>query len=137
MDKLDRMIEAALAEEDRAILEETQELGFFTQFTRQLAGPNAWVNWLSHRSAIFVYVGARVLGRLEGLRRHRSARRAIKWGLLAAVSGSWHRDVQTLSCSQKMQTDRIIRQFKRRRADAGAARRELRRAPSGRAKGSR
>ena len=47
MDKLDRMIEAALAEEDRAIVEETQELGFFTQFTRQLAGPNAWVSWMS------------------------------------------------------------------------------------------
>ena len=110
MDKLDRMIEQALAEEDRAILEETQELGFFTQFTRQLAGPNAWVNWLV-TFAIFPYVA---LAFWAGWKAYiaTEALYAVKWGLLATVA-IMAIGMLKLYLFQKMEADRIIRQLKR------------------------
>ena len=110
MDKLDRMIEQALAEEDRAILEETKELGFFTQFTRQMSGPNAWVNWLV-TVGIFAYVavafwaGWKFYIATEALY-------AIKWGLLASVS-IMAIAMLKLYLFQKMESDRVIRQLKR------------------------
>ncbi|HHC30142.1 MAG TPA: hypothetical protein ENK80_06235, partial [Rhodobacterales bacterium] len=55
MDKLDQMIAEALAEEDREIMVQTDELGFFAQFARQLSVRNAWVNWLA-AVAVFAYV---------------------------------------------------------------------------------
>ena len=110
MDKLDQMIEAALAEEDRAILEETKELGFFTQFTRQLAGPNAWVNWLV-TVAIFAYVA---LAFWAGWKFYiaTEALLAVKWGILAAVA-IMAIAMMKLYLFQKMESDRVIRQLKR------------------------
>jgi len=110
MDKLDQMIEAALAEEDRAILEETRELGFFTQFTRQLAGPNAWVNWLV-TAAIFAYVA---LAFWAGWKFYiaTEALYAVKWGILAAVA-IMAIAMLKLYLFQKMEADRVIRQLKR------------------------
>ena len=110
MDKLDQMIEQALAEEDRAILDETKELGIFAQFTRQLTGPNAWVNWLV-TVAIIAYValgfwaGWKCLIATEALF-------AIKWGLLAAVA-IVAIGMLKLYLFQKMESDRVIRQLKR------------------------
>ena len=110
MDKLDQMIEAALAEEDRAIVEETRELGFFTQFTRQLQGPNAWVSWMS-TVAIFVYVALALWCGYEFFTATEPLA-AIKWGLGAAVS------VMVIGLFKlfmfgEMQANRIIRELKR------------------------
>ena len=106
MDKLDQMIEAALAEEDRAIVEETRELGFFTQFK----GPNAWVSWMS-TVAIFIYVGLALWCGYEFFTATEPLA-AIKWGLGAAVSvvviGLFK-----LFMFGEMQADRIIRELKR------------------------
>ena len=110
MDKLDQMIAAALAEEDRAIVEETRELGFFTQFTRQLSGPNAWVSWMSTVS-IFVYVGLALWCGYNFFTATEPLA-AIKWGLGAAVSvvviGLFK-----LFMFGEMQANRIIRELKR------------------------
>ena len=110
MHKLDRMIEEALAEEDREILEETRELGFFAQFTRQLAGPNAWVSWMS-TGAIFVYLGLALWCGYEFFSATEPLA-AIKWGLGAALSvvviGLFK-----LFMFGEMQANRIVRELKR------------------------
>jgi len=110
MNRLDRMIEEALAEEDRAIIEETRELGFFTQFARQLSGPNAWVSWAS-TVAILIYVALALWCGYEFFTAT-EVLAAIKWGLGAAVSvvviGLFK-----LFMFGEMQADRIIRELKR------------------------
>lgn len=110
MDKLDRMISEALAEEDRAIVAETGELGFFAQLFGQLSGRNAWVNWLA-TLMIFVYLGLLVwtgwnfFAATEALA-------AIKWGLGAALSVVII-GMMKLYLFQAMQADRVIRELRR------------------------
>lgn len=110
MDKLDRVIEQALAEEDRAILEGTQELGFFAQFTRTFLGPNAWVTWMS-TAAIFIYAGLALWCGYEFFTAAEPLG-AIKWGLGASVSivivGLFK-----LFMFGEMQANRIIRELRR------------------------
>lgn len=110
MDKLDRLIEEALEEEERALLAETRELGFFTQLGLQMRGRNAWVNWITS-FALFVYaglllwVGWQFFTATDPLT-------ALKWGLgggiIVVVIG-----MLKLYLLGQMQTERIIRELKR------------------------
>ena len=110
MNKLDRMIEQALAEEDRALIEATVPRGFFAEFFGQLSGRNAWVGWLS-TGAIFVYVA---LGLWCGYRFFAAADAlvALKWGLGAVVS-IMVIGMLKLYMFGEMQTARVLRELKR------------------------
>ncbi|MCB1331266.1 MAG: hypothetical protein KDK28_18235 [Maritimibacter sp.] len=110
MNKLDRMIEQALAEEDRALIEATVPRGFFAEFFGQLSGRNAWVGWLS-TAAIFVYVG---LGLWCGYKFFTVADPVIslKWGLGALLSVLVI-GMLKLYMFGEMQTARILRELKR------------------------
>lgn len=110
MDKLDQMIAEALAEEDREIMAQTDELGFFAQFARQLSGRNSWVNW----AATVAVVAYMALALWSGWQCYvaTDAVAAVKWGFVAAVSvvviGMFK-----LYLFQGMQTDRVMRELKR------------------------
>lgn len=110
MDKLDRMIAEALAEEDRDIVAHTAEQGFFAQLLGQLSGRNAWVNWLA-TAMIFVYLGLMVWTGWN-MFVATEALAAIKWGLGAALSVIVIGMVK-LYLFQAMQADRVIREIKR------------------------
>lgn len=110
MNKLDRMIEQALAEEDRALIEATVPRGFFAEFFGQFSGRNAWVGWLS-TAAIFVYVG---LGLWCGYEFFTAADPlvALKWGL-GAMGSIMVIGMLKLYMFGEMQTARILRELKR------------------------
>ncbi|GKY87145.1 DUF6768 family protein [Sinisalibacter aestuarii] len=110
MSKLDRMIEEALSAEERALMTETVEPGFFAQLFGQLSGRNAWVNWLA-TIMIFVYLGLLVWTGWHFFAAT-DALAAVKWGLGAGLSlviiG-----MMKLYLFQAMQADRVIRELKR------------------------
>lgn len=110
MNKLDRMIEEALAAEDRDIVARTAELGFFAQFAGQLTGRNAWINWLV-TMMIFVYLALTVWTGWHFFTAT-DALVAVKWGsgamLSVIVIG-----MMKLYLFQSMQADRVIRELKR------------------------
>lgn len=110
MDKLDRMIEEALAAEDRDIVARTAEQGFFAQFAGQLSGRNAWVNWLA-TGMIFVYLALMVWTGWHFFTAT-DALAAVKWGSGAVLSVIVI-GMMKLYLFQQMQTDRVIRELKR------------------------
>ena len=110
MSKLDRMIEDALAEEDRKILDETAELGFFALGLSQFTGKLGWVTWLVMvlQAVMFlaaVWCAARFFGTTDVLS-------AVKWGLSGAVLALMAVQIK-LSLGPQMQADRVIREVKR------------------------
>ena len=110
MDKLDEMIEEALAAEDREILAQTGELGWFTLGLGLFRGPLGWVNWVVMivQTSMFlaaVWCGFRFFGATDVLT-------ALKYGIsggvltLAALA-------MKLSLMPQIQADRVIRELKR------------------------
>lgn len=110
MDKLDRMIAEALAEEDRSMLAETNPQSFFAEFFSQFSGHNAWVKWLS-TVMIFVYVALTLWCGYEFFAATEAVA-AVKWGFGASVSivviG-----MLKLYLFSEMQANRMIREMKR------------------------
>ncbi len=110
MTKLDKMIESALTGQDREILKETRELGFFELGLSQFGGRLGWVTWVLMivQSVMFIaavwcgyhfYTAADVLS-------------AVKWGLTAAVLALMATQLK-LSLTPQMQADRVLRELKR------------------------
>ncbi|AXS39100.1 DUF6768 family protein [Breoghania sp. L-A4] len=110
MDKIDKLIEEALKSEDRALLEDTKELGYFALGLNQFRGRLGWVTWV-----IMVVQGAMFLGGVWCAVRFFGATEvlpALKWGLSAAVLMLAATTLK-LSLAPQMQADRILRELKR------------------------
>lgn len=110
MDKLDKLIEQALSDEDRRILEDTRELGFFELGLSQFRGKLGWVTWAitilqTVMFLVSVWFAIRFFAAEDVLM-------ALKWGLPAAVLmlGGF---VLKLSLMPQMQADRVLRELKR------------------------
>jgi uncharacterized protein DUF6768 len=110
MDKLDKLIEQALSDEDRQILEDTQELGYFELGFKQFRGKLGWVTWVitivqTVMFLVSLWFAIRFFAAEDVLA-------ALKWGLPGAVlmlSGF----VLKLSLMPQMQADRVLRELKR------------------------
>jgi hypothetical protein len=110
MDKLDRMIEEALADEDRALLAETGEQGYLALVLGQFRGRNGWVTWFS--TLILVIYGLLAVWAGWHLFTATEVLAALQWGLGAAVAiivvG-----MLKLNLLMTAQTDRVMRELKR------------------------
>jgi len=110
MNKLDELIRDALQGEDRAILDNTEELGFFALGLSQFRGKLGWVTWVIMivQSVMFL------IGLLCAVRFFQSTEvlEAVKWGISGAVL--WIAGINLkLSLTPQMQADRVIREIKR------------------------
>ena len=110
MNKIDQMIAEALAEEDRTIVAETQELGLFAQMAGQYHGRNAWVNWLS-TLALFAYA-ALALWSAWKFFTAADVMAVAFWGILLAVAILAIGMIKLYLLS-KIETDRVLRELKR------------------------
>lgn len=108
--RLDDLIEAALTEQDRQILEGTDELGYFALGRSQFRGKLGWVTWL----IMALQAGLFVIGAWCAVRFFASddVLNALKWGLPSAVLVLMAIQLK-LSLMPQMQADRIIREIKR------------------------
>ena len=110
MTKLDDMIEQALRDEDRAILEATEEQGWFQLGVNQFRGKLGWVTWviMLTQGAMFligVWCAAQFFSSSDVLG-------ALKWGLSASVLIIVAAQLK-FSLMPQIQADRILRQLKR------------------------
>lgn len=110
MRKLDDLIEEALKDQDRAILEATEEQGWFALGRSQFRGKLGWVTWVIMivQAALFlvgVWCAVRFFGATEALI-------ALKWGLSAAVLMIMATILKT-SLMPQIQAERILRELKR------------------------
>lgn len=110
MNKLDRMIEEALAEEDRTIVAETQELGYFALALGLFSGRMGWVSWVVMvvqlaLFAVAIWAGWHFFTASDTLL-------ALKWGLSSATVALMSL-MMKLSLMPVMQADRVIREMKR------------------------
>lgn len=110
MTKLDEMIREALEGEDKKIMDETRELGFFELGLSQFRGKLGWVTWV----IMVVQTTMFLIGLWCVVRFFQSAEvlEALKWGLSGAVL--WIAGMLLkLSIGPQMQADRVIRELKR------------------------
>lgn len=110
MNKLDRLIEEALSDEDKEMLRETRELGWFALGASQFSGKLGWVTWviMSVQIAMFVaavWTGLKFFAAEDVLT-------ALKWGLPSATLAIVATIMKT-SLMPQMQADRILRELKR------------------------
>ena len=110
MSKLDRLIEEALRDEDRAILEATKEQGWFELGLGQFRGKLGWVTWVIMlvQTALFiagVWCAVQFFNANEVLL-------ALKWGLSGAVLLLSAMQLK-LSLMPQIQAERILRELKR------------------------
>lgn len=110
MDKLDKLIEETLSAEDRALLKDTQELGYFELGMKQFRGKLGWVTWVimivqALMFLVGVWCAVRFFGAVDMLD-------ALKWGLSGAVL-MLAATVLKLSLVPQMQADRVLRELKR------------------------
>jgi hypothetical protein len=110
MSKLDDLIAEALSTEERAMLRETEEKGWFAMGADQFRGRLAWVTWVIAivQAVLFlagVWCAIRFFGATETLT-------ALHWGLPAAVLVILAAILKT-SLMPQMQADRVIREVKR------------------------
>jgi hypothetical protein len=110
MDKLDEMIREALEGEDRAILAQTEELGFFPLIFSQFRGKLGWVAWLLTlvQTTMFLaglWCAVRFFGTAEVIP-------ALRWGLATTVLWVLATNIK-LSMMPQIQADRVIRELKR------------------------
>jgi hypothetical protein len=110
MNKIDRMIEEALAEEDSAVLEATAEQGYLALIVGQFRGKNGWVTWLS-TVAMLAY-GVLAVWTAWRFFTLEDPMQALKYGLVAVVSvivvGMFK-----LNLLYTAQIDRVVRELKR------------------------
>lgn len=110
MDKLDRMIAEALRNEDRALLENLEEPGFYSLVFSTFRGPQGWVTWvlMTVQTVMFlaaVWAGWHFYAATEMLS-------ALKWGLSAAVLALLATQIK-LSLVPQMQANRVLRALRR------------------------
>ncbi len=108
--RLDDMIKAALTGEDREILNQTQELGYFELGLSQFGGKLGWVTWvIMIVQATLFFIGVWCAFRFFGTT---DVLEAVKWGIPAAVLMLAATQLK-LSLAPQMQADRVIREVKR------------------------
>lgn len=110
MTKLDDLIEQALSDQDKDILRETRELGWFALGASQFRGKLGWVTWVIMAVQITLFVisvwmGLKFFAAVDALT-------ALKWGLPAATLLILATIIKT-SLMPQMQADRILRELKR------------------------
>lgn len=110
MSKLDQLIEEALRAEDRAILDATEEQGWFQLGLAQFRGKLGWVTWVVMVIQIILfalgtYCAIRFFGAADTLG-------ALRWGLPGAVLLLMALQMK-LSLMPQIQADRILRELKR------------------------
>ncbi|MEM6622697.1 MAG: DUF6768 family protein [Pseudomonadota bacterium] len=110
MSKLDDLIAEALSAEEREILRETEELGWFALGARQFTGKLGWVSWVVMlvQAALFlggVWCAIEFFAATEVLA-------ALHWGLPGAVLIILATILKT-SLMPQMQADRVLRELKR------------------------
>lgn len=110
MDKLDKLIEQSLNDEDRQIMADTAELGYFELGLNQFRGKLGWVTWVvmivqATMFVIGVWCAVHFFGANDVLL-------ALKWGLSSAVL-LLAATVLKMSIMPQLQADRILRQLKR------------------------
>lgn len=110
MTKLDQLIEDALRDQDRAILEATEEQGWFALGLGQFRGKLGWVTWVIMviQTVLFIagiWCAFRFFGTTGVLA-------ALQWGFSATVLLLMALQLK-LSLMPQMQADRILRELKR------------------------
>ena len=110
MSKLDKLIEEALRDEDRAILEATSEQGWFELGLGQFRGKLGWVTWVIMlvQTVLFIagaWCAVQFFATSDVLT-------ALKWGLSGAVLLIVATQLK-LSLMPQIQADRILRELKR------------------------
>jgi len=110
MTKLDQMIEEALRDQDRSILEATEEQGWFALGLGQLSGKLGWVTWV----IMLVQVALFIAGAWCAVQFFNAEQMlpALKWGLSGAVLIVVATQLK-LSLMPQIQADRILRELKR------------------------
>jgi len=110
MSKLDELIEEALREEDREIIEATSEQGWFQLGLSQFSGKLGWVTWvIMITQAILFLAGVWCAIYFFNTTDLLSA---VKWGFSGAVLILMATQLK-LSLMPKMQADRVLREMKR------------------------
>ncbi len=104
------MIEEALRDQDRAILEATEEQGWFALGLGQFRGKLGWVTWVIMlvQTVLFiagVWCAVRFFGATDMIP-------ALQWGISGAVLLIMAIQLK-LSLMPQMQADRILRELKR------------------------
>lgn len=110
MTKLDDLIQDALEDQDKAVLAETNELGYFALGLSQFRGKLGWVTWVIMfvQAALFlagVYCAVQFFGATDVLA-------AVKWGISGGVLIIVATSLK-MSLMPQMQADRVIREVKR------------------------
>lgn len=108
--KLDKLIEAALTGQDRQILEETKELGYFELGLSQFGGKHGWVTWVVMTVQTLMFAGALWCG--YQFFTAVDVVPTVKWGISGAVLILMATQLK-LSLAPQMQADRVIREVKR------------------------
>ena len=110
MSRLDDLIAEAMSAEERAILRETEELGWFALGAKQFTGKLGWVTWvvMIMQGLIFL-AGAWCAWHFFTASELLSA---LHWGLPAAVL-IVVATLLKLSLMPQLQADRILRELKR------------------------
>lgn len=110
MDKLDKLIEDAMKSEDRALLKDTGELGYFALGLKQFTGKLGWVTWvIMIMQGVIFLIG---LWCLITFLNASDALAAIKWGISSAILILVATNLK-LSLWPQMQADRVLRELKR------------------------
>lgn len=110
MDKLDKLIEQSLTDEDRQIMADTAELGYFELGMNQFRGKLGWVTWV----VMIVQTTMFVIGVWCAVHFFAAADviLALKWGLSSAVLMLAATTLK-MSIMPQMQADGILRELKR------------------------
>ena len=110
MSKLDKLIEDALRDEDRTILEATEEQGWFQLGLSQFQGKLGWVTWtiMISQMSLFV-VGVWCAYHFFNAT---NLLLALKWGLSATVLMLTATHLK-MSLMPQMQAHRVLREVKR------------------------
>ncbi|WP_298356719.1 DUF6768 family protein [uncultured Litoreibacter sp.] len=108
--RLDDLIKAALTGQDKEILKETEELGYFALGLSQFGGKLGWVTWVIMvvQAVLFivgVWCAVQLFAAVDVLA-------AVKWGVSSAVTMIMAVQLK-LSLAPQMQADRVIREVKR------------------------
>lgn len=109
-DKIDALIREALEGEDREILDQTEELGYFALGLSQFSGKLGWVTWVIMLVQGTMFIAGVVCA--WELFQATDVLPALKWGLSGAVL-ILAATALKMSIMPQMQADRVIRELKR------------------------
>jgi hypothetical protein len=110
MSKLDQLIEEALSDQDKEMLRETGELGWFALGASQFTGKLGWVSWVLMITQTALFVAAAWTG--WHFFAADNVLTAMKWGLPSATLMIVATILKT-SLMPQMQADRVLRELKR------------------------